>query len=43
MKPRPKVHEETAAEILASHFKNDVYFIETTSHGTPDVSINDIK
>lgn len=40
MKPRPKIHEETAAEILASHFKSDVHFIETASQGTPDVSIN---
>lgn len=40
MKPRPKIHEETAADILAHHFKSDVYFIETASRGTPDVSIN---
>lgn len=39
MKPRPKLHEETAAEILAHFFKSDVYFIETASHGIPDVSI----
>jgi hypothetical protein len=25
MKPRPKIHEETAADILADHFKSDVY------------------
>jgi hypothetical protein len=37
MKPHPKVHEETAAAILASHFGSDVYFIKTGSHGTPDV------
>ena len=43
MKPRPKIHEETAAEILANHFKSDVYFIETASQGTPDVSIDGIK
>lgn len=43
MKPRPKIHEETAADILANHFKSDVYFIETGSHGTPDVSIQDIE
>lgn len=43
MKPRPKVHEETAAEILANHFKNDVHFIETASQGTPDVSVGNIK
>lgn len=39
MRPRPKIHEETAAEILAHHFKCDVYFLETGSQGTPDVSI----
>jgi hypothetical protein len=39
MKPRPKIHEETAGDILANHFKSDVYFIETASQGTPDVSI----
>lgn len=43
MKPRPKIHEETAADILASHFKSDVHFIETASRGTPDVSIKGIK
>lgn len=43
MKPRPKIHEETAADILANHFKSDVYFIETASRGTPDVSINGIE
>jgi len=43
MKPRPKIHEETAADILANHFKSDVYFIETGSQGTPDVSIKDTK
>lgn len=43
IKPRPKIHEETAAEILANHFKSDVLFIETGSQGTPDVSIQDIK
>jgi hypothetical protein len=43
MKPRPKIHEETAADILANHFRSDVYFIETASQGTPDVSIDGIK
>lgn len=43
MKPRPKTHEETAAEILANHFKSDVYFIETASQGTPDVSVGNVK
>lgn len=43
MKPRPKIHEETAADILANHFQSDVHFIETASHGTPDVSIKGIK
>lgn len=43
MKPRPKIHEETAGEILASHSKSDVHFIETGSHGTPDVAIRGIK
>jgi hypothetical protein len=43
MKPRPKVHEETAADILADHFKGDVHFLETGSRGTPDVSIRGIK
>jgi hypothetical protein len=43
MKPRPKIHEETAADILASHFKSDVHFIETAAQGTPDVSIKGIK
>jgi hypothetical protein len=43
MKPRPKIHEETAAEILASHFMSDVYFIETANQGTPDISIEGIK
>lgn len=43
MKPRPKIHEETTAEILANHFKNDAYFLETASRGTPDVSINGIE
>lgn len=43
MKPRPKIHEETAADILANHFKSDVYFIETASQGTPDVSIQGIE
>lgn len=43
IKPRPKIHEETAAEILANHFKSDVFFIETGSQGTPDVSIQGIK
>lgn len=41
MKPRPKIHEETAADILANHFKSDVYFLETGSQGTPDVSVKD--
>jgi hypothetical protein len=40
MKPRPKIHEETAADILANHFMSDVHFIETASQGTPDVSID---
>ncbi|MGH7196883.1 MAG: hypothetical protein ACREGJ_03930 [Candidatus Saccharimonadales bacterium] len=43
MKPRPKIHEETAADILANHFKCDVYFIETGSHGTPDISIQGVE
>jgi len=43
MKPRPKIHEETAADILANHFKSDVYFIVTATQGTPDVSIDGIK
>lgn len=43
MKPRPKIHEETAADILANHFKTDVHFIETASQGMPDVSIKGIK
>lgn len=43
MKPRPKIHEETAAEILAKHFKSDVHFIETASQGTPDVLIIGLK
>ena len=43
MKPRPKVHEETAADILADYFKSDVYFLETASHGMPDVSIKGIE
>lgn len=43
MKPRPKIHEETAAEILATHFKSDIHFIETANQGTPDVSIKGIK
>lgn len=42
MRPRPKIHEQTAADILANHFKSDVYFIETGSQGTADVSIQDI-
>lgn len=43
MKPRPKIHEETAADILANHFRSDVHFIATASQGTPDVSIKGIK
>ncbi|HEY5805776.1 MAG TPA: hypothetical protein VIS56_00120 [Candidatus Saccharimonadales bacterium] len=43
MKPRPKIHEETAAEILANHFKSDVYFLETGSRDTPDVSIQGVE
>jgi hypothetical protein len=43
MKPRPKMHEETAADILAAHFRSDVYFIKTETHETPDVSIQNIK
>ncbi len=43
MKPRPKIHEETAGDILANHLKSDVYFIEPASYGTPDVSIKGIK
>lgn len=43
MKPRPKIHEETAADILANHFKSDALFIETGSQGTPDVSIQGIE
>ena len=43
MKPRPKIHEETAGDILASHFKNDVYFIESTNQSTPDIIIDCIK
>lgn len=43
MKPRPKIHEETAGDILADHFKSDVYFIEAASQGTPDVSIQGIE
>lgn len=42
MKPRPKIHEETAADILANHFKSDVFFIKTASQGTPDISIKGI-
>lgn len=43
MKPRPKVHEETAAAILASHFGSDVYFIETASRGMPDIKIGNTE
>ncbi len=43
MKPRPKIHEETAADILANHFQCDVHFIEPTLKGTPDVSIKGLK
>ncbi|HJQ08732.1 MAG TPA: hypothetical protein VJ836_04610 [Candidatus Saccharimonadales bacterium] len=43
MKPRPKIHEETAAEILANHFKSDVHFLETGSQGTPDVSVQGVE
>lgn len=43
MKPRPKLHEETAADILANHFKCDVHFLETASRNMPDVSINGSK
>jgi len=43
MKPRPKIHEETAADILANHFKSNVQFLETASHGTPDISIQGVE
>lgn len=43
MKPRPKIHEETAADVLANHFNCDVHFIETATTGMPDVSIKGIK
>lgn len=43
MKPRPKIHEETAAAILANHFGSDVYFLETGSHGGPDVKIGGVE
>lgn len=43
MKPRPKVHEETAAAILANHFSSNVYFLETGSHGGPDVKIGSVE
>lgn len=43
MKPRPKVHEETAAAILANHFGSNVYFIETGSRGAPDISIKGVE
>lgn len=43
MKPRPKIHEETAAEILANYFKSDVCFVEAALQGTPDVSIKGVK
>lgn len=43
MKPRPKIHEETAADLLANHFKSDVHFIETASQGTADVSIKGVE
>lgn len=43
MNPRLKVHEETAAEILAAHFKSDVYFLETANRGMPDVSIGGVE
>lgn len=43
MKPRPKIHEETAAAILANHFAKDVYFIEVTNHGTPDIRIDGVE
>ncbi len=43
MKPLPKPHEESAAIILAKFFDRDVCFIETASHGTPDISINGVE
>ncbi len=43
MKPRPKIHEETAGEILANYFKYDVHFIEPSNQGSPDVSIENTR
>ena len=39
-KPRPKIHEETAAAILAQYFETNVYFIANkASRRTPDLRI----
>lgn len=43
MQPRPKLHEETAADVLANHFNSDVYFLETANRGMPDVSIGGVE
>ena len=43
MKPRPKIHEETAAAILANYFAGDVHFIETTGRSTPDIKVDGLE
>jgi hypothetical protein len=43
LKPRPKPHEESAAAILVMYFDDDVRFIKTSSHETPDVLIRGIE
>jgi len=43
MKPRPKMHEESAAAILSRYFNSDVHFIKTAKHETPDVSVRRVE
>jgi len=43
MKPYPEKHETTAADILASHFKTNIEFIERNNYKTPDLLINGVR
>ena len=43
IKPRPKMHEETAASILAEYFQADVYFIVGSTQRTPDVLVKTVR
>lgn len=39
MKPKPDIHEERVAEIIAEYFKSNIRFVERGTTTTPDIFV----